>query len=75
MGYDAYYVALEAIKAAGSTDPADILKALPGVSYEGVCGKVVFTETGDADRNEAVVKKCNTETGLWEYVGTQTVAD
>ena len=75
MGYDAYYVALEAIKAADSTDPADILKALPSVSYEGVCGKVVFTETGDADRSEAVVKKCNTETGLWEYVGTQTVAD
>ena len=29
MGYDAYYVALEAIKAAGSTDPAAVLAALP----------------------------------------------
>ncbi len=28
MGYDAYYVALEAIKAAGSTDPAAIKAAL-----------------------------------------------
>ncbi len=73
MGYDAYYVALEAIKAAGSAEPADVLAALPDVTYEGVCGKVVFTETGDADRSEAVVKKCNTETGTWEYVATQTV--
>ncbi len=73
MGYDAYYVALEAIKAAGSTDPADVLKALPGVTYEGVCGKVVFLESGDADRSEAVVKKLNNEKGAWEYVATQTV--
>ena len=34
MGYDAYFVALEAIKAAGSTDPADVLAALPNVVYE-----------------------------------------
>jgi branched-chain amino acid transport system substrate-binding protein len=74
MGYDAYYVALEAIKAAGSGDPAAVLKALPDVTYTGVCGKVVFTETGDADRTEAVVKKCNTAEGTWEYVATQTVA-
>ena len=74
MGYDAYYVALEAIKAAGSSDPAAVLKALPTVEYTGVCGKVVFTETGDADRTEAVVKKCNTAEGTWEYVATQTVA-
>ncbi|MBR5128948.1 MAG: ABC transporter substrate-binding protein [Firmicutes bacterium] len=73
MGYDAYYVALEAIQAAGSGDPGAVLKALPDVEYTGVCGKVVFTETGDADRSEAVVKKCNTADGTWEYVGTQTV--
>lgn len=73
MGYDAYYVALEAIKAAGSGDPGAVLEALPDVEYTGVCGKVVFTETGDADRTEAVVKKCNTAEGTWEYVATQTV--
>ncbi|MBR5517103.1 MAG: ABC transporter substrate-binding protein [Firmicutes bacterium] len=73
MGYDAYYVALEAIKAAGSGDQAAVLEALPDVVYTGVCGKVVFTETGDADRSEAVVKKCNTQEGTWEYLGTQTV--
>ena len=73
MGYDAYYVALEAIEAAGSGDQAAVLAALPDVVYTGVCGKVVFTETGDADRSEAVVKKCNTADGTWEYLGTQTV--
>ena len=73
MGYDAYYVALEAIKAAGSGDPGAVLKALPNVEYTGVCGKVVFTSTGDADRSEAVVKKCNTKDGTWEFVATQTV--
>ncbi len=73
MGYDAYYVALEAIQAAGSGDPAAVLEALPDVVYTGVCGKVVFTGTGDADRSEAVVKKCNTADGTWEYLATQTV--
>lgn len=73
MGYDAYFVAVEAIKAAGSGDPAAVLEALPDVVYTGVCGKVVFLESGDADRSEAVVKKCNTAEGTWEYVATQTV--
>ena len=33
MGYDAYYVALEALKAAGSTDKAAVKAALPDVTY------------------------------------------
>lgn len=75
MGYDAYFVALEAMKAAGSTDPAEILKALPELQVSGlVCGDVSFNETGDANKTEAVVKKCNTEKGVWEYVGTQKVS-
>ena len=65
---------VEAIKAAGSTDPADVLAALPNVVYEnGVCGTVKFNENGDAEKNEAVVKHCNTETGEWEYVKTQSI--
>ena len=64
---------MEAIKAAGSADPAAVLEALPDVVYTGVCGKVVFLDSGDADRSEAVVKKCNTADGTWEFVATQTV--
>lgn len=74
MGYDAYFVALEAIKKAGSADPADVLAVLPDLVYEGgVCGTVRFNETGDAEKTEAVVKHCNTETGEWEFVKTQTI--
>ncbi len=74
MGYDAYFVALEAMKAAGSIEPEAILAALPGIVYEGgVCGTVQFNETGDAMKTEAVVKHCNTETGNWEYVKTQSI--
>jgi len=73
MGYDAYYTALEALKAAGSTAPADVMATLPSVVYDGVSGHIEFNETGDAKRDSAVVKKANTETGDWEFVTTQTV--
>ena len=74
MGYDAYFVALEALKAAGSTDPADVLAAMPSVKVSGlVCGDVAFDATGDAAKDAAIVKHCNTETGQWEYVGTQSI--
>lgn len=73
MGYDAYYVALEAIKAANSTDPAKINEALWDVNYNGVCGNVTFNETGDANRDTAYVKKANTETAVWDFVAEQGV--
>ena len=73
MGYDAYFTALAAIKAADSTDPAKILEALPGVHYEGVTGVVEFDEIGDAKRDAAYIKEANPETGAWEFVAVQTV--
>ena len=75
MGYDAYYVALEAVKAAGSTDPTAVLAALPSVKYTGVTGTIEFDEIGDAKRDTAFVKHCNTETGDWEFVTEQGVSD
>ena len=68
MGYDAYYVALEALKKAGSTDPAKVLEVLPSVEYTGVTGAIAFDEVGDAKRDSAVVKKCNTMSGKWDLV-------
>ena len=73
MGYDAYYVALEALKAAGSTDPADVNEALWDVTYDGVCGHVEFDENGDAKRDNAYVKTANTEIGAWDFVGEQGI--
>jgi len=73
MGYDAYYTALEALKAAGSPDSAAVKAALPGVTLTGVSGAITFDETGDAIRSSAFVKKINNETGDWEFVAEQSV--
>ena len=73
MGYDAYFTALEALKAAGSTDPKAVLEALPGVSYEGVSGMIQFDDVGDAVRDSAFIKTANTTDGVWDFVKVQTV--
>ena len=73
MGYDAYYVALEAIKNAGSTDPKAVLDAVSATTYDGVTGKIAFDATGDALRDSAFVKSCNTSTGTWDFVTVATV--
>ena len=75
MGFDAYYVALEALKAAGSTDPADVLEVLPEVSYEGVTGAIAFDDIGDAIRDTAFVKQANTTDNVWDFVKVQSVAE
>ena len=71
MGCDAYMVAVEAIKAAGSPDPAAIMAALPNVKYTGVSGEISFNETGDANRDSAFIKTANTEKGVWDFVKEQ----
>lgn len=73
MGYDAYYVALEALKSAGTTDPAKVNEALWKVKYTGVSGDISFNETGDALREVAYVKCANTSTGAWDFVAVQGV--
>ena len=73
MGYDAYYVALEAIKAADSTDPAAIKAALWDVTYTGVTGDIAFDDVnGDAIRDTAYIKH-STNDGAWELATVQTV--
>ena len=73
IGYDAYLTALEALKLAGSTDRAEVLKALPNVSFEGVTGLIEFDEIGDAKRDGAFIKTANTVDGVWDFVKVQTV--
>ena len=75
MGYDAYYVAMAALQAAGSTDPAAVNEALWTLTYDGVCGHVEFDENGDAKRDTAFVKSANTETGAWDFVTEQTISE
>ena len=75
MGYDAYFVALEALKAAGTTDPVAVNEALWNVNYTGVSGAIAFDSVnGDAIRDTAYVKTANTETGAWDFVAVQKAA-
>ena len=74
LGYDAYFVALEALKAAGSTDSKAVNAALWNVKYTGVTGDISFDQVnGDAVRNMAYIKTANTETGAWDFVAVQSV--
>jgi len=74
MGYDAYFVALEALKAAGSTDPAKVNEALWNTTWKGVSGDIAFEpENGDAIRDVAYVKQANTQTGVWDFIAVQGV--
>lgn len=73
MGYDAYFTALEALKAAGSIDPADVLAALPGVTYTGISGAIAFDDIGDAIRDTAFIKRANTSDNVWDFVAAQSV--
>lgn len=74
MGYDAYFFALEAMKNAGSIEPAAIMAALWSTTYTGVSGPIALDqENGDAIRNTAYVKHCNNETGVWEALPPVTI--
>ena len=73
MGYDAYYTALEALKAAGSVEAADVKAALPSVTYTGVSGAIAFDATGDAVRDTAYIKTADTANNVWALEATQTV--
>ena len=75
LGFDAYMTAIEAIKAADSAVGADIAAALPGVTLTGVTGSISFDEIGDANKDMAYIKQANTETGAFDFVKTQTVAE
>lgn len=73
LGYDAYMVAVEAIKAAGSPDPKAINDVLWDVTYSGVTGDIAFDDIGDAIRDVAYIKRSNNNDDSWEFVAIQSV--
>ena len=75
LGYDAYMAAIEAIKAADSTDGTAIRDALKGVTMTGVTGDLSFDEKGDANKNMAYIKTIDVATGTFKFVRTQSVAE
>ena len=72
MGYDSYFVALEAMKKADSGDKAALMKILPSVTYTGVSGAIAFDEQGDAVRDTAYIKTADTVGGTWVLETVQT---
>ena len=72
MGYDAYYVALEAMKKADSVNKSDLMNILPSVTYEGVSGAIAFDDIGDAVRDTAFIKTADTAKGAWALETVQT---
>ncbi len=76
MGYDAYNFALEALKAAGSTEPAAVKEALWKTTLAGVTGQIEIDPEaeGDAIRNTAFVKVANTTDGTWALETEHTIA-
>ena len=50
MGYDAVMVFIDAMKRAGSTEPAKFLAELPKTNYQGVIGPIAFDDKGDSGR-------------------------
>lgn len=72
MGYDAYFVALEAMKMADSGDKAALMEILPSVTYTGVSGAIAFDFQGDAVRDTAYIKTADTATGSWVLETVQT---
>jgi len=45
--YDAIEILAQAMKKANSTKSADVVKALPGVTYQGITGTISFNSKGD----------------------------
>lgn len=70
LGYDAYMIILDAIKRAGSADPAAITKALAETKgFEGVTGVTTINATHDAEKPVGLVE---IKGGKKVFVGTIT---
>ena len=69
VGFDAYNVALEAFRRAGTTNSARVLEALRGVQMQGITGFIEFDAIGDRKMDFAFIKRLNTQVGGWDSVG------
>jgi branched-chain amino acid transport system substrate-binding protein len=66
--YDAMNAMLEAMKKAGSTDPAKYLPELANIQYQGVTGNIAFDEKGDIKGGG--ISLYQAKGGKWEYIET-----
>lgn len=68
MGYDAVFVLVEAMKKAGSTEPAKILAELKKVQLNGVTGPIAFDDKGDLKNGPITINAV--QGGKWLPVET-----
>ena len=75
LGYDSYMTAIEAIKKTETGSAAEIAAALPSVDFEGVTGKIVFDENGDAKKDIAYIKIADTKNLDYIFVTTTSIQE
>ncbi len=68
MGYDAVMVFVEAMKRAGSADPAKFLPEIGKTDYKGVIGPIAFDEKGDLKNGPITIYVV--KGGKWEALET-----
>ncbi len=68
MGYDAVMVFIEAMKRAGSSDPAKFLPEVGKTDYNGVIGPIAFDDKGDLKNGPITVYVV--KGGKWEALET-----
>jgi len=68
MGYDAVMVFIEAMKRAGSSDPAKFLPEVGKTGYNGVIGPIAFDDKGDLKNGPITVYVV--KGGKWEALET-----
>ena len=68
MGYDAVMVFVEAMKRAGSADPAKYLPEIGKTDYKGVIGPIAFDEKGDLKNGPITIYVV--KDGKWEALET-----
>jgi branched-chain amino acid transport system substrate-binding protein len=66
--YDAMNVIIEAMKKAGSTDPAKYLPELAKIQHQGVTGNISFDDKGDVKGGG--ISLYQAKDGKWEYIET-----
>jgi branched-chain amino acid transport system substrate-binding protein len=66
--YDAMYVLIDAMKRAGSSDPAKYLAELPKTDYQGVTGRIRFDAKGDI--TGGAVTLYQVKAGKWQALET-----
>jgi branched-chain amino acid transport system substrate-binding protein len=70
MGYDAVMVFVDAMKRAGSTDPAKFLPEVGKTDYQGVIGPIAFDDKGDLKNGPITIYVV--KAGKWDALETVT---